>query len=220
MRPKLVSVQDSAEWLIKQNDASVEEHEIVSEVIRSRVAETLEPYQTLEEKVNEKQDELNTTFARRADLDQLCAELSDQLSELETRTILLKPLSVLPDVLGEQVSQIDSIEKDAVRMAPLVKKLATDAKQRTKRAHGTEAKDIENKVGELKKRKESIDELLKSRRNDSELLHPVAKAFDETVRSMEPIIREAEEKLSTVSEVPTDEKECRQQKMQLKVRMT
>ena len=218
MGPKLASIQGSADWLIKQNDDTIEGHDIISDVIRSKVKETFEPVNDLTKKVADKQEELAITYSRTLDFDELCKEFSKQLSEVEARTVALKALSVKPDVLHEQSDQVSSIEKELSRLGPLCKRIINEGKKRAATTHGKEKDGIEDRVKELTGRKEKVDEILKVRRSEMEALQPVVKEFDETAKSIEPLLRESEDTLLLLRDVPTNDTSCEQQKIQLKVR--
>ena len=215
MRPKLASIQDSAEWLIKQNDEADEGHEIISESIRNKVTETFEPFNDLSEKVDEKQYKLTNAYARQLDSDSLCKEVMEQLAEIDTRVVMLKPLSVKHEVLQEQIDEVSSLEKDISRLAPLLKRI-TDEKRKEKTITGKE-KDVDDEVKDLTERKHRIDELLKSRRSEIAMLEPAVKGFDETAEVLEPVLKEVEEKLCALQDVPTDETKCEKQKIEMKV---
>ena len=217
MRPKLASIQDSADWLISQNDDTVEGHDIVSEVIRSKVKETFEPVNDLTEKVIDKQDKLSITYARSLDFDELHKELSEQLSEIDTKAVALKALSAKPDVLQEQLYQVSSIEKELSQLDPLYKRIVSEGRKKANSIQNKEKDDIEDKIKELTSRKEGIDDLLKVRRSHIQTLQPVVKAIDETAKTIKPILERSEENLSLLRNVPRDEAKCEQQKLQIKV---
>ena len=219
MRPKLASIQDSADWLISQNDDTVDGHNIVSEAIRSKVKETFEPVSDLAEKVIDKQDKLSITYARSLDFDELYKELSEQLSEIDTRKVALKPLSAKPDALKEQLDQVSSIEKEFSQLDPLYKRIVSEGRKRASSAQNKEKDDIEDKIKELTSRKESIEELLKVRRSEIQTLKPVVKAIDETAKTIEPILERSEENLSLLRHVPRDEAKCEEQKLKIKVKI-
>lgn len=219
MGPKLASIQGSADWLIKQNDDTIEGHDVISEVIRSKVKETFEPISDLTKKVADKQEELAVTYSRTLDFDELCEELSTQLSEIDARIVVMKGLSVKPDVLREQYDQVSSIEKEISRLAPLCKRTINEGKKKkAATSYGKEKDAIEDRVKELTDRKEKIDEMLKVRRSEIEALQPVVKEFDETAESIEPLLRESEDTLLLLRDVPTNDTNCEQQQLHLKVR--
>ena len=217
MRPKLESIQGSADWLIKQNDNAIEDHDVVSEVIRDKVKETYQPFNDLTEKVIEKKEELTITYVRCLDFDELHRELSAQLSEIATRTVSLKPLSVQPHILREQNDEVSSLENEASLLDQLCKRVVTEGKKKTKTAHGKKKDDVEAKIKEVVDRKDRVDKLLKERRNEIETLQPVVKIFDETAKRIQPLVLQSEEIFSSLRDVPTDESRCEQQQVQMKV---
>ena len=218
MRPKIQSIQDSATWLISQNDETKEGHEIASENIRSKVTEVVEPFVLLAQKLNDKQDQLNSALVRHLGFNNAYIEFIEQVTELETRVTMLKPLSVKYDVLWKQIDNFESLEKDVSQLAPRYKKIVDDGKKRLRKARKGDKEEIEEKIKEMTKRKENLEKAIHKKRTEVHQLEAPAKDFDEIVEEFEEKLNEAEELNSKIEDVPTDLIRCEQQKASVQVR--
>ncbi len=212
MRPKIQSIQDSVTWLVEQNEKVSYDNDVASESIKNRASEVVEPFMILAEKLNDKQDELNSVLVRKRSFDKSYSDFLEQVTELETRSSMLRPLSVKYDLLWKQVDTFKSLEKDVSQLAPLHKQIIDEAKKRIPLAKPIEKKEIEEHIKEMTERKDSLEKIIETRREEIDQLEPVAKEVDEATQMLEPKLKAAEELVSTLEDVPNEKIRCEQQR--------
>ena len=212
MRPKIQAIQDSAVWLVEQNEKVTDEPDVASENIKNRASEIVEPFIVLAEKLNDKQDELNSVLVRKVGFEDSSTDFLEQVTELETRASMLKPLSVEYGLLWKQVDSFTSLEKDVSQLAPLYKQIIEEGNKRLPHAKRDEKKDIEDKIKEMSERKDNLEKVIEVRREETDKLEPVAKDFDEVAEVFEPKLAAAEEVFSKLKDVPSDKIRCEQQR--------
>ena len=207
IRPRIHALQDSANWLIDKN----EDDRVAVSSIKNQLTTIIDPVNELAEKLNEKQNILQSSLLQTQEFQTIYDDCMDKISKAEVIMSREKPLSLKYCILWKQDENFRVFEVDLTQINPSIEMLSKSVKKIKDLSEGENVKDAENKIKELIKRRDVLCCKVKEKRDEFDTLLPAAKEHEVTEDVLKKTLGELGSEYKGVQVIPRSQQECENQ---------
>ena len=174
-RDEVQDLEDCGKWLVENLPSDPR----VIQEIHERIQKSREPVNSIAAKVNQRQNQLQTAALHAQEFSEYFEEFNLKIAGVEDELGSLLPVSGVYTTCCDQMSEIQELERVLSQQEPIVEKVQVVGRKVIENLdEGPEKKDTEEKLSDLEKRWENLNNKLALKKSTVSKVLEISKEFD------------------------------------------